>query len=275
MVTSSSGRAVTGGGAGGLRRAAARGSRRQRPSGACVPQVVPRGDRRCPRGQGLQIDAGSSCNLTGIKALLCNCSNLICRGGEGASLCSHRRHRAACALPELSLPRPTPARLQLNMSAYTVMRSFKECVATAPCGPAPRRPFASAAAPRRASRTVTTAAFVHKAASPYAEELRATAKYISQRGRGILASDESNATTGECAPRWCRPAGLQFAACCAPPGELSNLRATLTPSSLSFNPTCRQAPGQRGRGEHGDQPPRLARAAVQRPRCASAPRLMS
>jgi hypothetical protein len=29
------------------------------------------------------------------------------------------------------------------------------------------------------------------------EELRATAKYIAQRGRGILASDESNATTGK------------------------------------------------------------------------------
>lgn len=32
--------------------------------------------------------------------------------------------------------------------------------------------------------------------NPFAEELKATAKYIAQRGRGILASDESNATTG-------------------------------------------------------------------------------
>lgn len=32
--------------------------------------------------------------------------------------------------------------------------------------------------------------------NPYAQELRDTAKYISQVGRGILASDESNMTTG-------------------------------------------------------------------------------
>ena len=31
----------------------------------------------------------------------------------------------------------------------------------------------------------------------YAEELRETAKFISNRGRGILASDESNVTTGK------------------------------------------------------------------------------
>lgn len=33
--------------------------------------------------------------------------------------------------------------------------------------------------------------------NPYAEELKANAKYIAQRGKGILASDESNATTGK------------------------------------------------------------------------------
>ena len=32
--------------------------------------------------------------------------------------------------------------------------------------------------------------------NPFAEELKETAKYISRRGHGILASDESNATTG-------------------------------------------------------------------------------
>ena len=31
----------------------------------------------------------------------------------------------------------------------------------------------------------------------FTEELRGTAKYISRRGFGILASDESNATTGK------------------------------------------------------------------------------
>lgn len=33
--------------------------------------------------------------------------------------------------------------------------------------------------------------------NPYADELRQTAKAISNRGRGILASDESNVTTGK------------------------------------------------------------------------------
>eukprot|EP00877_Chromochloris_zofingiensis_P013410 jgi/Chrzof1/8322/Cz03g06050.t1 len=36
-----------------------------------------------------------------------------------------------------------------------------------------------------------------EASSPYADELKATAKYIATRGKGILASDESNATTGK------------------------------------------------------------------------------
>ncbi len=33
--------------------------------------------------------------------------------------------------------------------------------------------------------------------NPYADELKETAKFISNRGRGILASDESNVTTGK------------------------------------------------------------------------------
>lgn len=48
----------------------------------------------------------------------------------------------------------------------------------------------SSSAPRRASIRA-------HATSAYADELRQTAKYIAQRGRGILASDESNATTGK------------------------------------------------------------------------------
>ena len=53
-----------------------------------------------------------------------------------------------------------------------------------------------AAATRAAARrcVVVRAA----ATSPFAEELKATAKYIATRGKGILASDESNATTGGC-----------------------------------------------------------------------------
>jgi hypothetical protein len=33
--------------------------------------------------------------------------------------------------------------------------------------------------------------------NPYADELRRTAAFISAPGKGILASDESNATTGK------------------------------------------------------------------------------
>jgi hypothetical protein len=33
--------------------------------------------------------------------------------------------------------------------------------------------------------------------NPYVEELKRTAAYIAQPGKGILASDESNATTGK------------------------------------------------------------------------------
>lgn len=51
---------------------------------------------------------------------------------------------------------------------------------------------AAGAASGRRSLAVRAAA-----ANPYAEELKATAKYIATRGKGILASDESNATTGE------------------------------------------------------------------------------
>lgn len=41
------------------------------------------------------------------------------------------------------------------------------------------------------------AVVVRAAANPFEEELKNTAKYIAQRGRGILASDESNATTNK------------------------------------------------------------------------------
>lgn len=38
---------------------------------------------------------------------------------------------------------------------------------------------------------------LRQSSNPFAEELIATAQYISKKGRGILASDESNATTGK------------------------------------------------------------------------------
>ena len=52
------------------------------------------------------------------------------------------------------------------------------------------------AAHRRPARHVCrTSKF--ETSNSYADELRETAKYISSRGKGILASDESNATTGK------------------------------------------------------------------------------
>lgn len=44
---------------------------------------------------------------------------------------------------------------------------------------------------------MTFEAGVFEESNPYAAELKETAKYIAQRGRGILASDESNSTTGK------------------------------------------------------------------------------
>lgn len=57
-----------------------------------------------------------------------------------------------------------------------------------------------ASRPARVSRALAVrpvATSATEAQNPFIEELRATAKYIAQRGRGILASDESNATTGK------------------------------------------------------------------------------
>jgi fructose-bisphosphate aldolase class I len=51
--------------------------------------------------------------------------------------------------------------------------------------------------PRNLHGLTVSATSTFEKTNPYTEELKATAKYISQRGRGILASDESNATTGK------------------------------------------------------------------------------
>jgi hypothetical protein len=48
---------------------------------------------------------------------------------------------------------------------------------------------------RQARHLCRTSKF--EAVNFFAEELRETAKYIATRGKGILASDESNATTGK------------------------------------------------------------------------------
>lgn len=55
-----------------------------------------------------------------------------------------------------------------------------------------------AAAPRRAIAPVMTfEAGVFEKSNPFAAELKETAQYIASRGSGILASDESNSTTGK------------------------------------------------------------------------------
>lgn len=109
------------------------------------------------------------------------------------------------------------------------------------------------------------------AANPHAEELKATAKYIATRGKGILASDESNATTGEREQWDLRPCGGQAGHGSAFTRKrlagLSQQPATQASCLLSGNnclqlPVCRQAPGERGCGEHGGEPARLAPAAV-------------
>lgn len=60
------------------------------------------------------------------------------------------------------------------------------------CQPLRRRSTAAC----RGARLTVQAGLTTEKENPFADELKATAKYISQRGRGILASDESNATTG-------------------------------------------------------------------------------
>lgn len=56
-------------------------------------------------------------------------------------------------------------------------------------------PFAAARSQKAPFRRVIVSAVA--ATTPYEDELKATAKYIATRGKGILASDESNATTGK------------------------------------------------------------------------------
>lgn len=65
------------------------------------------------------------------------------------------------------------------------------------------RPLASVAGPQRSvsakgsQRLTVTMTSVFEKTNPYAAELKKTAAYISAPGKGILASDESNATTGK------------------------------------------------------------------------------
>lgn len=75
--------------------------------------------------------------------------------------------------------------------------------ATASLAPTARRPSAAAARPRSRSLSVRASSASFRATNggnfdnPFTAELEATARYIAKRGKGILASDESNATTGK------------------------------------------------------------------------------
>lgn len=62
---------------------------------------------------------------------------------------------------------------------------------------APAPVVAARVAPAAAAPTMTFEAGVFERTNPYAEELKATANYIARNGRGIMASDESNSTTGK------------------------------------------------------------------------------
>lgn len=66
------------------------------------------------------------------------------------------------------------------------------CVANKPC--LARR---TAGPSRRTSVRCQAKFTTQETRNPFAEELKKTAAYISNRGKGILASDESNATTGK------------------------------------------------------------------------------
>jgi fructose-bisphosphate aldolase, class I len=72
-------------------------------------------------------------------------------------------------------------------------------VALKPSAPGAARLLAAAPARARVvapSRRVAVRVSA-SVAGPFEDELKATARYISTRGKGILASDESNATTGK------------------------------------------------------------------------------
>jgi hypothetical protein len=95
-------------------------------------------------------------------------------------------------------PSPSPRQLQSGL-APTAQGSLVAAPSAAP-PVAPRAQRADCAAADPASPAPPPCAPPPprtEATNQYLAELKATAKYIAQRGRGILASDESNATTGK------------------------------------------------------------------------------
>jgi hypothetical protein len=87
--------------------------------------------------------------------------------------------------PQHSAPH-SPAGLERRPAAG--QRLLPRCLVLQPSGP-----YGPTSLYLQQSRHITH----RRPQSPFAAELKATAAYIAQTGKGILASDESNATTGK------------------------------------------------------------------------------
>ena len=83
------------------------------------------------------------------------------------------------------------------MVSFVALR--QQAAAASSLAPATRRSSPSAARSVRASAAVAPFRATNGGNfdNPFTAELEATAQYIAKRGKGILASDESNATTGK------------------------------------------------------------------------------
>lgn len=83
----------------------------------------------------------------------------------------------------------TPSLTRTAPSSVSASRSYGSW--------APASVVAARVAPAAAAPTMTFEAGVFERTNPYAEELKKTANYIARNGKGIMASDESNSTTGK------------------------------------------------------------------------------
>lgn len=99
-----------------------------------------------------------------------------------------------------------PCSLDLTMAAFVSAAVTPSLTRIAPSSVSASRSYGSWApvsvvaarvAPAAAAPTMTFEAGVFERANPYAEELKRTANYIARNGKGIMASDESNSTTGK------------------------------------------------------------------------------
>ncbi|KAF8062721.1 hypothetical protein HT031_004051 [Scenedesmus sp. PABB004] len=100
------------------------------------------------------------------------------------------RHRRRCSAP--TRPPQAAAAAPAMAAAASPALGCTRGLRAAPRGAAAAAPLR---ARRAALRVCATSRF--EATNPFMPELRATAAYVATRGKGILASDESNATTGK------------------------------------------------------------------------------